>query len=128
MGEFHRTGSSGSAKKERMLRPLFVNSLRGITASVRIPGCGVSVFLRHYVATEEKEGKKAPLGSSGMRFLNEMIQLVNDSLFDSLARKPSEQQHREIKHITNLQFSGIIVKHGILNTALVYIPHFCYHS
>lgn len=128
MGEFHRTGSSGSGKKERMLRPLFVNSLRGITASVRIPGCGVSVFFRHYVATEEKEGKKAPLGNSGMRFLNEMIQLVNDSLFDSLARKPSEQQHREIKHITNLQFSGIIVKHGILNTALVYIPHFCYHS
>ena len=46
--------------------------------------------------------------------------VVNDVVFDTLIRKPYEKQRYDPKHITNLRFSGIIAKHGVLDTALVY--------
>lgn len=49
-----------------------------------------------------------------------LIVVVNDVVFDTLIRKPYEKQRYDPKHITNLRFSGIIAKHGVLDTALVY--------
>ena len=57
--------------------------------------------------------------ASVCRASTRLIPVVNDVVFDTLIRKPYEKQRYDPKHITNLRFSGIIAKHGMLDTALV---------
>lgn len=45
---------------------------------------------------------------------------MNDVVFDSLIRKPFEKQRHNFRHISNAKFFQVIIKHGVIETSLVY--------
>ena len=46
--------------------------------------------------------------------------IVNDQLFDKLVRKPYERQQYHPKFISNMKFAEIIIKHGLIDSSIMY--------
>ena len=53
-----------------------------------------------------------------------LIYIVNDQLFDKLVRKPYERQQYHPKFISNMKFTEIIIKHGLIDSSIMYIAVF----
>lgn len=63
---------------------------------------------------------QVPVKTLGILYTISSNKLVNDQLFDKLVRKPYQREQYNPKHISNMKFTQIVLKHTALNTTLVY--------